>query len=204
MVPPETPSTAGVPPLSTCLQTERLLLRPPRTSDLSCVQRALRRNAGHLQPWSAAPANGEDPASLTGVSRTILRDRAEWKAGRAFALWVFALADEDLALGRVALGAVHRGAFQNAYLGYWIDAQHQRRGLMTEAVRATTRFALTEAGLHRVQAAVMPENLASQKVLEKLGFRREGLAERYLCIAGAWRDHLLYALTADEWAGGAR
>jgi ribosomal-protein-alanine N-acetyltransferase len=70
---------------------------------------------------------------------------------------------------------------------------------MTEAVRAATTFAFAFARLHRVQAAVMPSNRASQRVLEKAGFRREGLAERYLCIAGAWQDHFVFAVTADEW-----
>jgi len=95
---------------------------------------------------------------------------------------------------------VLRGAFQNAYLGYWIDGERQGRGLTTEAVVAATSFAFEAAGLHRVQAAVMPRNLASQRVLEKAGYRREGVAERYLCIAGRWEDHQIFALTAEEWA----
>ena len=70
---------------------------------------------------------------------------------------------------------------------------------MTEAVQAATSFALTSAGLHRVQAAVMPRNAASQRVLGKAGYRREGLAARYLCIAGTWEDHLIFAVTAEEW-----
>src|SRR6185437_2002359 len=96
--------------------------------------------------------------------------------------------------------SVAPAAGENAYLGYWIDAEHQGRGLMTEAVRAATTFALEAAGLHRVQAAVMPRNGASQRVLEKAGYRREGLATRYLCIAGIWEDHVLFATTAEEWA----
>ena len=102
-------------------------------------------------------------------------------------------------IGRVALGGVLLGAFQNAYLGYWIDADHQSRGLMTEAVGAATTFAFDTAGLHRIQAAVMPRNAASQRVLEKVGYRREGVALKYLCIAGRWEDHVLFAMTADEW-----
>jgi ribosomal-protein-alanine N-acetyltransferase len=132
----------------------------------------------------------------------VLRDRREWKAGLTFALLVFSRTNEDAVVGRVAFGGVHRGAFQNAYLGYWIDAQNQNRGLMTEAVLAATSFALSRAGLHRVQAAVMPDNRASQRVLEKVGYRQEGLAQRYLCIAGKWADHLLYAVTAEEWPSG--
>ena len=70
---------------------------------------------------------------------------------------------------------------------------------MTEAVRAATGFGLGAAALHRVQAAVMPRNTASQRVLEKAGYRREGLAQRYLCIAGTWEDHLIFAVTAEDW-----
>jgi ribosomal-protein-alanine N-acetyltransferase len=192
--------TLAAPSLSTRLETDRLVLRPPRSSDVGRVRQALRENDAHLRPWSAAPAHGEDPASLTAVSRTILRERSEWKLGQTFALLVLTRADESLVVGRVALGGVHRGAFQNAYLGYWIDSRHQRRGLMTEAVVATTAFAFSRANLHRVQAAVTPGNRASQRVLEKAGYRQEGLARRYLCIAGRWDDHLLYAMTVEEWS----
>jgi [ribosomal protein S5]-alanine N-acetyltransferase len=186
------------PSLTTRVETERLVLRPPRTADVPEMRRALRQNAAHLRPWSVAPASGEDAASLTSVSRAVLRHRREWKAGQAYVLLVTPREDERTIIGRVALGGVLRGAFQNAYLGYWIDAEHQGRGLMTEAVRAATGFALSAAGLHRVQAAVMPRNAASQRVLDKAGYRREGLAARYLCIAGTWEDHLIYATTTED------
>jgi len=189
-------------PLSTRLVTDRLLLRPPRTADVPAIRAAMRRNAAHLRPWSIAPAPGEDPASLTSVSRSVLRHRAEWKSGQTYVFLITARDDDRTVIGRIALGGLLRGAFQNAYLGYWIDVDHERRGLMTEAVRAATTFAFSSAELHRVQAAVMPNNAASQRVLEKVGYRREGLATRYLCIAGAWEDHILYAVTAEEWAQG--
>jgi [ribosomal protein S5]-alanine N-acetyltransferase len=186
-------------PLSTRIVTERLVLRAPRTSDVARMRHALRKNAAHLRPWSVAPTPGEDPASLTAVSRAVLRHRREWRQGQTYVLLVIPRGDESMIIGRIALGGILRGAFQNAYLGYWIDADRQNRGLMTEAVRAATTFAFAFARLHRVQAAVMPSNRASQRVLEKAGFRREGLAERYLCIAGAWQDHFVFAVTADEW-----
>jgi [ribosomal protein S5]-alanine N-acetyltransferase len=186
------------PSLSTRIETERLVLRPPRTADVPEMRRAMRRNAVHLQPWSVAPASGEDAASLTSVSRAVLRHRREWKQGQAYVLLITPREDERTVIGRVALGGVLRGAFQNGYLGYWIDVDHQGRGLMTEAVRAATGFALATAALHRVQAAVMPRNTASQRVLEKAGYRREGLAVRYLCIAGTWEDHLIFATTAED------
>jgi ribosomal-protein-alanine N-acetyltransferase len=187
-------------PLSTRLVTERLVLRPPRTADVPAMRAVLRRNAAHLRPWSIAPGPGEDPASLTSVSRAVLRHRAEWKSGQTYVFLIAPRDDDRTILGRIALGGLLRGAFQNAYLGYWIDAEQAGRGLMTEAVGAATSFAFASAELHRVQAAVMPSNAGSQRVLEKAGYRREGLAARYLCIAGAWEDHLLFAVTAEEWA----
>jgi ribosomal-protein-alanine N-acetyltransferase len=190
---------ARAPLLSTRLVTERLVLRPPRTSDVPELRRALRANATHLRPWSVAPAPGEDPASLTSVSRAVLRQRREWKRGQSFVLFVTPRDDDARVIGRVTLGGILRGAFQNAYLGYWIDADQQGRGLMTEAVRAATTFAFRAVGLHRVQAAVMPTNKASLRVLEKAGYRREGFAARYLCIAGTWEDHALFAVTSEEW-----
>jgi [ribosomal protein S5]-alanine N-acetyltransferase len=188
------------PLLSTRIVTERLVLRPPHTNDVGEMRRALRSNAAHLRPWSVAPAPGEDPASLASVSRAMLQNRREWKRGATFVLVIATRDDDARVLGRIALGGVLRGAFQNAYLGYWIDEQHQGRGFATEAVSAMTTFAFSAAQLHRVQAAVMPRNSRSIRVLEKAGYRREGFAERYLYIAGRWEDHVLYAITAEEWA----
>jgi ribosomal-protein-alanine N-acetyltransferase len=188
-----------IPPLTTRIISDRIILRPPRTSDLGDLRRALRKNATHLRPWSPAPEAGEDPTSITAISKLILRNRREWKRGLAFVLLACAREEGEPIIGRIALGGVMRGVFQNSYLGYWIDVDAQGRGLMTEAVRATTEFAFAHAGLHRVQAAVMPKNVASQRVLDKVGYRREGLAARYLCIAGSWEDHVIFAVTREEW-----
>ena len=193
-------ATLDLPSVSTRIVTERLALRLPRPNDVPEMRRAMRKNDAHLRPWSVAPAAGEDPASLAAVSAAVLRHRREWKRGQAFVMLILPRGDDRVVIGRIALGGVLRGAFQNAYLGYWLDEEHQGRGLMTEAVRAATSFAFTAAGLHRLQAAVMPSNLASLRVLDKVGYRREGLAERYLCIAGKWEDHLLFAATVEEWA----
>ena len=189
-----------LPSLSTRIVTDRLVLRPPRTNDVTEMRRALRHNALHLRPWSVAPAPGEDPSSLASVSRAVLHHRREWKRGHTFVMVIAQRDDDARIIGRVALGAVLRGAFQNAYLGYWIDQDLQGRGLMTEAVRATTAFAFSAAHLHRVQAAVMPSNAASLRVLAKAGYRREGVASRYLLIAGRWEDHVLFAATAEDWS----
>lgn len=186
------------PPLSTLLVSERLALRPPRASDATALRRLLVANAEHLRPWSPAPAAGTDPLSLIELTRGLLRQRREWREDRTYAFVASTREDPSLLLGRVTLSHVVRSAFQNAYLGYWLDARWQARGLMTEAVARVVRFAFNELGLHRVQAAVLPENKASRRVLAKVGFREEGLALRYLQIAGQWQDHLLFARTNDE------
>jgi ribosomal-protein-alanine N-acetyltransferase len=187
--------------LSTRLVTQRLVLRPPRASDVPALRRALRRNTEHLRPWSAATIPGEDPSSLTAVSKAVLRQRREWKRGESFVFLMTSRTLETSIVGRIALGSVQRGVFQNTYLGYWIDEEHRGLGLMPEGVTAVLDFAFEVAGLHRVQAAVIPRNTASIRVMEKVGFRREGLAERYLCIAGKWEDHAIFALTREEWPG---
>jgi ribosomal-protein-alanine N-acetyltransferase len=188
--------------VTTRLTTERLVLRPPRPEDVPAMRQALRRNVMHLRPWSVTPTPGEDPSSLTSVSRAVLRYRREWKTGQGFVLVVTPREDAHRIIGRVALGGLQRGALLSAHLGYWIDAEHEGKGLMTEAVRAATTFAFSGLRLHRVQAAVMPSNSGSQRVLEKAGYRKEGLALRYLCIAGAWEDHIVYAVTEEEWGAG--
>ena len=187
-----------VPPLSIRLTTERLVLRPPRTNDVGELRRSLRHNQAHLRPWNPAPRPGEDPTSITEVSNLVLRHRREWKTGRAFVFMVSPSAEPARVIGKIALNGVMRGAMHGAYLGYWMDVDHQGSGLCTEGIRAVLDFAFGPAELHRIQAAIMPRNAKSIRVIEKLAFRREGYAERYLQIAGKWEDHILYARTREE------
>jgi len=191
-------TTPAIPPLTTRITTARLAMRPPRATDVAELRAHLRRSAAHLRPWSPAPQGAEDVTSITTLSRVVARQRREWRRGSAFALLLTSREDERRVVGRVTLGTVVRSVFQNAYLGYEIDADEVGKGYATEAVAAALAFAFGACQLHRVQAAVMPSNTRSVRVVEKLGFRREGLAERYLCIAGAWEDHVLYARTFDE------
>ncbi len=194
-------SAATVPsiPLTTRVATERLILRPPRPGDVPELRRLLRKNAAHLAPWSSLNAPGEDPASLTVLSKAVLGERRAWRQDSKYVLLLTARAKGAPVVGRVALSQVYRGPMQSAYLGYWIDAEQQGQGLMTEAVRATLGFAFGAARLHRVQMNVMPRNAASHQVLAKLGVRSEGIALKYLEIAGVWEDHVMYAITAEEW-----
>jgi ribosomal-protein-alanine N-acetyltransferase len=111
--------------------------------------------------------------------------------------------DPSRFIGKIALNGVMRGAMHGAYLGYWMDVDHQNGGLCTEGIRAVMDFAFGPAALHRLQAAIMPRNARSLRVIEKLGFRKEGYAERYLQIAGRWEDHILFARTSEEHAATA-
>jgi ribosomal-protein-alanine N-acetyltransferase len=184
--------------LSTRLVTPRLVLRAPKVTDVPELRLVMRKNADHLRPFSPAHPPGEDPSSLTGLSTMVARQRKEWRHDRRFS-FVMTLRDPEAPIiGRVSLNNIVRGAFLNAEIGYWIDESFQRRGLMTEAVRAVLNFSFDELGLHRVQAAIMPHNTASLRVVEKIGFRREGEAAAYLRIAGKWEDHILFAMLAGE------
>lgn len=195
--------TAGVlPSLTTRLVTPRLVVRPPRTSDVAEIRRLLRANREHLAPWNPAPPPGEDPTSITEVSKAILRQRRDWKHGAGFVFMVAEREDPGRFVGKIALNGVMRGAMWGAYLGYWMAADQQGKGLATEAIGAVVDFAFGPAGLHRVQAAIMPRNARSLRVIEKLGFRKEGYAVRYLQIAGKWEDHVLFARTREEHVGG--
>jgi ribosomal-protein-alanine N-acetyltransferase len=178
--------------------TPRLVLRPPRTGDVAEIRRLLRANHEHLSPWNPAPPPGEDPSSITEVSKAVLRHRRDWKVGSGFVFMVAEREAPSRLVGKIALSGVMRGAMYGAHLGYWMAADVQGRGLATEAIGEVLDFAFGAAGLHRIQAAIMPRNAKSLRVIAKLGFRREGYAERYLQIAGKWEDHVLFAMTREE------
>lgn len=102
--------------------------------------------------------------------------------------------------GEINLNSVQRGPFQSCYIGYWIDEAKAGNGYTPEGVVVVMRYAFEELHLHRVQAAIVPRNAPSRRVVDKLELREEGLAKRYLEIAGVWEDHIRYAMTSEEWA----
>ena len=111
--------------------------------------------------------------------------------------WLFGILDGDELAGTIGVNNTVRGPLQSANIGYWIDELREGRGLATAAVGDVVEFAFGEAGLHRVEAGTLPDNVASQRVLEKNGFERIGLARRYLYIGGDWRDHILFQRVKD-------
>ncbi len=103
-------------------------------------------------------------------------------------------------IGEVNLNSIQRGPFQNAYVGYWVDEKCAGKSYTPEAVAVLLRYAFEQLDLHRVQISIIPRNAPSHRVVAKLGIRKEGTAERYLEINGAWEDHVRYAITSEEWA----
>ena len=111
----------------------------------------------------------------------------------------FGLFIDGIFAGEINLNSVQRGPFQSTYVGYWVDERQAGNGYVPEAVVLSARFAFDEQNLHRIQISIVPRNLASRRVVEKLAIRAEGVSERYLEINGVWEDHIRYAMTSDEW-----
>ncbi|SEM97242.1 ribosomal-protein-alanine N-acetyltransferase [Gemmobacter aquatilis] len=172
------------------IETERLTLRPPEHGDYRDWSRLRADSAAFLSPWEPVWA----PDHLT---RKAFTNRVYW-ARRAMAqgtaLPVMLIRREDQALlGAITLDNIRRGPVQAGTLGYWIGQPHARQGYMREAILALVHHAFTVLDLSRIEAACLPENLPSRGVLERTGFKYEGVAQSYLQIAGRWRNHVLYA-----------
>lgn len=173
---------------------EGVTLRPPRASDFDswAALRGVSRN--YLQPWE--PTWPEDDLTRAAFKRRLSIYAREMDAGNAWPFFIFADVDQAL-VGAITLSNVRRGVAEAGTLGYWIGQPHAGRGHATAAVRAMVAHAFDELKLHRVEAACVPDNLASRRVLEKSGFVLEGRARAYLKINGAWADHLLFGLVND-------
>jgi ribosomal-protein-alanine N-acetyltransferase len=172
-------------------------IRPTSPEDADEQLELRRVNREHTSPWD--PRRDESFYSIAGQRLELELDARAWAAGTAYAFAVLAMDEDDRIVGRVALANVVRGPWQNATLGYYIDEARLNRGFATDAVRVAVRYAFDVAGLHRVQAGVLVDNARSVRVLEKAGFRPEGTSLRYLYINGRWRDHLMFAVTREEW-----
>jgi ribosomal-protein-alanine N-acetyltransferase len=169
---------------------DRVTLRAPQMSDYA--EWAALRDASRefLTPWE--PTWPPDDLTRASYRRRIRRYAEDQRSDLAYPLFVFRKSDNAL-VGGLTLANIRRGCAQAGNLGYWMGAAYSRQGYMTAAVRLVIPFAFETLRLHRIEAACIPANVASIRLLEKTGFRREGFAQEYLCIDGAWQDHLLYA-----------
>ena len=179
----------------TRLVGEQVAIRAHTLADVDELVALRRRNRAFNEPFE--PHRSAAFFTVAGQRAEILRDVDDWEADRMYAFAIEERATGALR-GRVGLANVVRGAWDNATLGYYVDEAVNGRGLASEAVGLALRFAFGPARLHRVQAAVMPHNERSKRVLAHNGFRAEGFAPRYLRLDGAWRDHDLFAITAEE------
>jgi ribosomal-protein-alanine N-acetyltransferase len=175
-------------------------LRPLRAQDFAAWREVRLASREWLEPWEPRPDPGSaDP--VTDVDAFRARCSA-WERQRqfdnAYGFGLFLNADDCL-LGEVSLGTVHRGPFQSATIGYWVDRRHAGNGYVPEGVALIIQFGFEELGLHRLEAAIVPRNGPSRRVAAKLGLREEGIAERFLQIDGVYEDHVRYAITAEEW-----
>lgn len=178
------------------IQADRVTLRRPQTGDYEEWAHLRAHSRSFLTPWE--PAWSLDELSRAAYRRRLRRYARETKEGHAAPFFVFRAEDGAL-VGGCNLNNIRRGVLQACSIGYWVGEPYSRRGYTYSAARAAVGFALRSLDLHRVEAACIPSNAPSRALLEKLGFRREGVARSYLKINGSWRDHLLYAIVSDDW-----
>ncbi|MGD8190806.1 GNAT family N-acetyltransferase [Brevibacillus ginsengisoli] len=178
------------------LIAEHIHIRPLGIEDAEELLELRMVNREFLRPFE--PIQTEAHYTLDVQREIISKSSHDWEQGMSYGFGVFQNDTNEL-IGRVNLSNVVRGAWQSCTLGYFMDHHQNGQGFMTEAVRLVLEFAFEHNNLHRVQAAVMPRNLPSIRVIEKSGFLFEGLAKYYLHINGVWEDHNVYSLTREFW-----
>jgi ribosomal-protein-alanine N-acetyltransferase len=176
--------TENKPPV---LTGERVLLRHPRIDDNGSFLAFVRDNRQYHRPWVYPPADSEAFARFVARSYT-QRDRAYLVLERT----------SGQIAGVIDISQIIHGALQSAFLGYYGSARLAGLGYMGDAVRIVVRHAFEELELHRLEANIQPDNIASIRLVENCGFRKEGLSPRYLKIGGRWQDHERWAILADD------
>ena len=177
------------------IRGDRVMLRTPSVSDFPQWARLREESRSFLAPWE--PIWPGDDLTKLAFRRRLRRYQREVRNGTGYPFFVFS-ADSETLLGGLTMAQIQRGVAQTATLGYWTGKPHAGKGFMTAAVRAVVGFAFDSLHLNRVDAACLPHNAASIRLLEKVGFQREGYARKYLCIDGRWQDHILYGLVRDD------
>ncbi len=180
------------------LTTDRLILRPPQMRDHEHWANLRRDSRAFLTPW-------EPSWSGDHLSARAFRNRVSWsermiRQGEAWPLLLFRTEDEAI-VGGLTLSNIRRDPAEAGTLGYWVGEPFAAQGYMTEALAALRTFAFRELDISRLEAACLPENLASRRLLERCQFKYEGVAQAYLQIAGRWRNHVLYAALREDRRG---
>ena len=177
------------------IETGSLVLRPPRMADYESWARLRRESRAFLTPWEPTwPADDLTRSAYRCRVKRYIRDIRE-DAGYAF--FLFDVRTNQLT-GGLTLSNIRRGAAQTASLGYWMGEPFAGRGLMSAAVRAVLPFGFDTLNLHRIEAACLPTNEPSLRLLRNSGFTEEGFARGYLKINGVWQDHVLFSMMAGD------
>ena len=177
------------------LSGERIYLRPPKRRDAVRWQKLRLYSKDFLVPWE--PSWDSFSCSRRAYMRFLKNSNYLANMDRAYSFLIFNSTDKDL-LGGVNVGNVRRGVAQSANIGYWIGKKYSRKGYMYEALRVLIPSLFVDLRLNRVEATILEENIASQKLLKKLGFKKEGKLRNYLKINGNWRDHVIYGLLQND------
>jgi ribosomal-protein-alanine N-acetyltransferase len=177
------------------IEGRNVYLRYPRPADYHAWAALRGESREFLSKWE--PVWAEDELTRGAFRRRIKRYQKETRLDSAYVFFVFRKSDDRL-MGGCTLSNVRRGVTQCCALGYWIGARFARQGFMHDALAALVPFVFKTLGMHRIEAACVPENAPSRNLLAKLGFREEGLAKKYLLINGVWADHVLFGLLEDE------
>ena len=177
-----------------------VVLRPPRAGDYGPWSDLRRASRGFLQPWE--PSWPADDLSRPAYRRRLMAYQRDMDLGVGYSFLVFGRDDNEL-VGGITLSNIRRGVAQMGTIGYWVGEPFARRGHTLAALRAMCAFGLGRLGLHRLEAACLPENEPSRRLLLKADFELEGRAQAYLKINGDWRDHLLFGMVASAVRGTA-
>ena len=172
-------------------------MRPPLMCDFKAWAELREDSRAFLKPWE--PLWPSDDLTKSGFRRRLRRYSKDRKEGRSLTFLLFRSRRQDI-LGGLTLSNIRRGVSQSATLGYWMGERHAGKGHMSAAVAMILPFCFNVLNLHRIEAACIPVNTPSIRLLEKAGFRREGYARNYLLINGTWQDHLLFASLAEDHA----
>jgi ribosomal-protein-alanine N-acetyltransferase len=174
----------------------KTFLRHPLIGDFAEWSGLRETSRSFLEPWE--PRWSENDLTRAAFRHRIRRYDADREAGVALPLFV-CLKTNGKIVGGATLTSIRRGVAETCSLGYWMGEQYAGLGLMSDALQALLPHVFEKMRLHRIEAACIPDNSRSRRLLEKAGFQREGYLNGYLKINGAWRDHLLYALIAEDW-----
>lgn len=177
------------------LKGDRVTLRMPVSRDYRAWAQLRGESRGFLEPWE--PTWMSDELDRSAWRYRLRRYSEDYARGSAVAFFIFDTSTGEL-LGGVTLGNIRHGVARSGHIGYWIGEKYAGKGYMVDALNLLADHAFGTMRLHRIEAACIPGNRRSVRVLEKAGFRREGLLRSYLKINGGWQDHYLYALIDDD------